>query len=135
VCADRKFYRVGNLFIKRTMRRHEWGKLSHNWTVTPSASIPQRYRNDVAIQQYLRERTNIPLPAFTQTFEDDGAMYLVSQLVEGVGMNELPEEDRRVVQKELQQHIETVKSLRPIPPACRAYRTTSSLSRRRASST
>lgn len=62
VLPDRKFYRVGNLFIKRTMRRHEWQKMSRTWVVTPSASIPQRYRNDVAIQQYLRERTNIPLP-------------------------------------------------------------------------
>lgn len=74
VLPDRKFYRVGNLFIKRTMRRHEWQKMSRTWVVTPSVSIPQRYRNDVAIQQYLRERTNIPLPAFAQTFEDDGAM-------------------------------------------------------------
>lgn len=116
VLPDRKFYRVGNLFIKRTMRRHEWQKMSRTWVVTPSASIPQRYRNDVAIQQYLRERTNIPLPAFAQTFEDDGAMYLVAEFVEGVGMNELPEADRRVVQKELQQHIETLKSLRSDTP-------------------
>ncbi len=112
VHPDREFYRVGNLFIKRTMRQHEWQKMSRTWVVTPSASLPQRYRNDVAIQRYLRARTNIPLPAFAQTFEDDGAMYLVAEFVEGVGMNELPEEDRRVVQKELQQHIETLKALR-----------------------
>lgn len=43
-------------------------------------------------------------------------MYLVAEFVEGVGMNELPEADRRVVQKELQQHIETLKSLRSDTP-------------------
>ncbi|KAK4135082.1 hypothetical protein BT67DRAFT_441514 [Trichocladium antarcticum] len=77
---------------------------------------PQRYQNDVAIQQYLRERTNIPLPAFTQAFEDDGAMYLVSQFVEGIGMGELPKEDQQLVQKELHRHIETLKSLRSNSP-------------------
>lgn len=80
--------------------------------VTPSAALLQRFRTDVAVQQYLRERTKIPLPAFVSTLEEDGAMYLVIWFVEGVGMNELPEKDRKVVQKELQQHIETLKSLR-----------------------
>ena len=76
-------YLFGNLFVKRTLRKHEWGKHSNGkqtWTAVPSASMPQRYRNDVAIQEYLRQRTNIPLPAFTQTFEDDGAIDLQSFL-------------------------------------------------------
>lgn len=84
--------------------------------VTPSAALPQRFRTDVAVQQYLREQTNIPLPAFVSTFEDDGAMYLVMEFVEGVGMNELPEKDRGVVEKELQQHMRTLKSLRSDTP-------------------
>ncbi|KAK3302809.1 uncharacterized protein B0T15DRAFT_487799 [Chaetomium strumarium] len=100
VLADRKYYRRGNLFIKRTLRKHEWTELSSDTVAEPSAALPQRFRTDVAVQQYLRERTNIPLPAFASTFEDDGAMYL------------LPEEDRRVIEKELQQHMGTLKSLR-----------------------
>ena len=40
VLPDRKFYCVGNLFIKGTMRRHEWQKMSRAWVVMPSASIP-----------------------------------------------------------------------------------------------
>lgn len=116
VLPDRKYFHVGNLFIKRTMRRHEWTKLSHDFFVTPSAALPQRLRNDIAIMQYLHERTNIPLPAFQCTFEDDGAMYLITEFVEGVGMNELSDEDRQVVEKELLQHIATLKSLRSDTP-------------------
>ncbi len=116
VLADRKYFHVGNLFIKRTMRRHEWTKLSHDFFVTPSAALPQRFRNDVAILQYLRERTDIPLPAFQCTFEDDGAMYLITEFVEAIGMNKLSEEDRKVVEKELLQHIATLKSLRSDSP-------------------
>ncbi len=119
VSGDRKFYLFGKLFIKRTLRKHEWGKHSNGkqtWTAVPSASMPQRYRNDVAIQEYLRQRTNIPLPAFTQTFEDDGATYLVSQRIEGAGMYELSLEDRKVAQKELDQYIATLKSLRSETP-------------------
>lgn len=97
-----------NLFVKRTLRQHEWDKRRANsvsYTLTPSASIPQRYRKDVAIQQYLREHTDIPVPSFSQTFEDDGAMYFASQFVDGVMMRELPEDDKKIVQKELDRHL------------------------------
>lgn len=116
VLADRKYFHVGKLFIKRTLRRHEWTELGHDFSVTPSAALPQRFRNDVAILQYLRERTNIPLPAFQCVFEDDGAMYLVTDFVEGVGMNKLSEEDRKVVEKELLRHVATLKTLRSDRP-------------------
>ncbi|KAL2187932.1 hypothetical protein L209DRAFT_772336 [Thermothelomyces heterothallicus CBS 203.75] len=66
--------------------------------------------------QYLRERTNIPLPAFASAFEDDGAIYLAMEFVQGVRMDELSEDDQRVVEKELLQHVETLKSLRSDTP-------------------
>src|SRR4051794_5769604 len=89
VFADRKCYFVGKLFVKRTLRRHEWTDLGDGHLVTPSATLPQRFRTDVAVQQYLRERTKIPLPAFVSAFEDDGAMYLAMELVPGVPMTDL----------------------------------------------
>jgi hypothetical protein len=116
VLADRKFFSLPRLFVKRTLRRHEWSDLGDNYILTPSAALPQRFRTDVAVQQYLRERTNIPLPAFASAFEDDGAMYLVMEFVQGVRMDELSEEDQKVVEKELLQHVETLKSLRSDTP-------------------
>lgn len=116
VLPDRKYYQVDNLFIKRTLRKPEWTELRSGRVVTPSAALPQRFRTDVAVQRYLREHTNIPLPAFASTFGDDGAMYLVMESVEGVSMNELPEKDRKIVEQELQKHLKTLKSLRSDAP-------------------
>lgn len=78
--------------------------------------MPQRFRTDVAIQKYLRERTNIPLAAFATVFEDDGAMYLATEFVRGVSTQDLSEDDRKVVEKELQDHVRTLKSLRSDTP-------------------
>jgi hypothetical protein len=49
---------------------------------TPS-TFPQRWKNDAAILQYLRDRTNIPLPQMQCTFEDDAAFYYCTEFLEG----------------------------------------------------
>lgn len=117
VMADRKIYHLPHLFVKRTLRRHEWIDLPRGGVVQPTAAMPQRYRTDAAIQRYLREHTNIPLPSFVQTFEDDGAVYLTMEFMSGaVQMDELPEADRKVVEKELRVHLETLKNLRSDTP-------------------
>lgn len=78
------------------------------------ASLPgqvwNRWKNDAAILQYLAARTNTPLPRLQCVFEDDGAFYHCTELVEGVSM------DKRVVTKELLQYIATLKSLRSDTP-------------------
>lgn len=55
--------------------------------------------------------SGIPLPKLHACFEDDGAAYLVTEYVEGVGMNELDAEKQAVVAKELQRHVLTLKKL------------------------
>ena len=81
-----------------------------NWT--PSASLPQRWKTDAAILVYLREKTNIPLPRLQHTLEDDGAFYFSTELVPGVSMAQLTEEQKQVVTKELLERVATLKSLR-----------------------
>ncbi|GAB1311840.1 hypothetical protein MFIFM68171_02050 [Madurella fahalii] len=114
VTPDKKYYEVGNSFIKRTLRRHEWMTTATNWT--PSACLPQRWKTDAAILVYLREKTDIPLPRLQHTFEDDGAFYFSTELVPGVSMSQLTEEQKQVVTKELLEHIATLKSLRSDTP-------------------
>ncbi|KAL2756923.1 hypothetical protein ACRALDRAFT_2101756 [Sodiomyces alcalophilus JCM 7366] len=116
VFFDRKLFAVENVFMKRTMRRHEWSDLDDEDKLPPSAAMPQRFRTDVAVQKYLRQKTDIPLPAFALVIEDDGAMHLIMEFVEGKPMDELPEADQKVVEMELQQHIKTLKSLRSDTP-------------------
>ncbi|KAK3897176.1 hypothetical protein C8A05DRAFT_39279 [Staphylotrichum tortipilum] len=55
--------------------------------------MPQRYRTDAAVQKYLREHTNMPLPTMTTCFEDDGAICLAMEFLPGVQMDDLPEAD------------------------------------------
>lgn len=117
VLVDRKYYQVGNLAIKRTLRRHEWTSIGDGFFVSPPPTFPQRWKNDGAILQYLTAHTNIPLPKFQGVFEDDGAFYHCTEFVEGVAMDKLSsEKDKEVVMKELQQHLATLKSLRSDTP-------------------
>lgn len=115
VTVDKKYYAVGNAFIKRTLRRHEWPKAAAEWW-KPPANLPQRWKTDAAVLVYLREKTNIPLPRFQFTFEDDGAFYFSSELVSGISMVHLTEEQKQVVTKELLEHVATLKTLRSDTP-------------------
>ena len=55
--------------------------------------------------------TNIPVPAVHCGFEDDGAYYLITEYIEGVGMNELTEDQREKVSIEVEQHLSTLHAL------------------------
>lgn len=39
ILADRKIYHLDKLFVKRTLRKHEW-LLESGWVVPPSAAMP-----------------------------------------------------------------------------------------------
>jgi len=111
ILADKKYYRVGNSCIKRTLRRHEWQSAPNGSLVVPPTSYVQRWKTDATILEYLRKHTNIPLPKLQCTFEDDGAFYHLTELVEGVSMTELSEDKKQVVMKELSMHVATMHSL------------------------
>ena len=111
VLADKKYFQVGNSFIKRTLRRHEWQSYKDR-LIVPPATYPQRWKNDAAMLRYLGEKTNIPIPRLQCVYEDDGAFYHCTEYVEGVTMTELNEEEKQVVMKELSQHLLTLQSLR-----------------------
>jgi hypothetical protein len=84
--------------------------------MSPPSTFPQRWKNDAAILQYLAAHTDIPLPRLQCVCEDDGAFYHFTELVKGVTMDSLGEEDKAVVTTELLQHVATLKSLRSDTP-------------------
>jgi len=112
ILADRKYYQVGNSCIKRSLRRHEWQTTRTGVLIVPPTTFPQRWKTDAAVLQFLKERTDIPLPRLQCVFEDDGAFYHCTEYVPGVAMNTLDEKDKRVVMDELQQHLATLRALR-----------------------
>ncbi|KAK3689212.1 kinase-like domain-containing protein [Podospora appendiculata] len=109
ITPERKYYRCGNTWIKRSLRPTEWQQ--HNGFIYVPMLNMQRVINEGACLKFLAERTDIPLPKFYACFEDDGAGCLVTEYVEGVGMNDLDEEQQKVVTQELQKHMETLKTL------------------------
>ncbi len=54
----------------------------------------------------------IPVPVLHCAFADDDAVYLVMELVAGVSMAVLTEDEKHVVKQELAKHLESLHSLR-----------------------
>ncbi|EZF25601.1 hypothetical protein H112_02171 [Trichophyton rubrum D6] len=74
IIHERKYYRSGVSFIKRSLRPKEW--------------------------QLLKENSTIPIPHLYCCFEDDDAVYLVMEYVEGVSMDRLTEDQKARVENE-----------------------------------
>ncbi|EQK99359.1 hypothetical protein G6O67_007420 [Ophiocordyceps sinensis] len=51
-------------------------------------------------------------PKLYGCFEDDGAVYLVMEYIDGVTMNDRTLEQRKVVETELERYMETLRGLR-----------------------
>ena len=110
ITPERKYYRVGNTWIKRSLRPTEWQQ-HQGYMHVPLFNL-ERILNEGACIRFLAEHTDIPLPKLHACFEDDGAAYLVTEYVDGVGMNELDASQRDIVAKEIRIHLDTLKSLK-----------------------
>lgn len=64
----------------------------------------ERVLNEGACLLFLAD-TGIPLPKLLGCFEDDGAAYLVTEYMDGIGMSDLDAESQAVVAEELQHHV------------------------------
>lgn len=62
----------------------------------------ERIRNEAESLRYVRQHTDIPVPAIFCDFEDDDAYYLVTEYIEGVSMSDLTESQKAVVREELE---------------------------------
>jgi serine/threonine protein kinase len=62
--------------------------------------------------EYIAKTTDIPIPKLYCSFEDDGAVYLVMEYIEGVTMDQLNNDQRSVVEQELDLHCESLHKLR-----------------------
>ena len=92
ITQERKYYRVGNTFIKRSLRPTEWQK--HNGRMHVPLFNTERVLNEGACLQLIAAKTNIPVPKVHACFEDDDAAYLVTEYVEGVSMEDLDGEQK-----------------------------------------
>jgi aminoglycoside phosphotransferase (APT) family kinase protein len=112
ITSERKYFHAGNAFIKRSLRPSEWQVSPFKGTIHVPRMNNERLLNEAATLQYIRENTNIPVPQLYACFEDDDAVVLVTEYVEGVGMHELDNAQKDIVKKELERHLATLQSLK-----------------------
>ena len=113
ITPERKYHYLPQTktFVKRSLRPREWQLNLRGCIIVPRLGS-ERLRNETAVLQYIKEHTSIPVPQVKAAFEDDEAFYLVTEYVDGVGMNELSDAQRVVVAKELEEHLNTLHNLR-----------------------
>ncbi|KAF8065975.1 kinase-like domain-containing protein [Lyophyllum atratum] len=62
-------------------------------------------KNEVAAIRYIQSNTTIPTPNIRCAFEDHGRYYIITDMVPGVPLVELPEDKKALVIKELEGYI------------------------------
>jgi serine/threonine protein kinase len=87
ITVERKYYRVGQTWVKRSLRPTEWQVNPFTGTIVIPRFGRERLLNEAASMKFIAEHTNIPVPKLYCCFEDDEAVYLVMEYIEGVGMN------------------------------------------------
>lgn len=112
VTTERKYFKADNTWIKRSLRPSEWQINPFAGTIVVPRFGKERLLNEAAAMRFIAENTNIPVPRLYGCFEDDGAVYLVMEYIEGVSMAKLKPEERKVVEQELEGYLETLKTLK-----------------------
>ncbi|POR32124.1 Uncharacterized protein TPAR_07663 [Tolypocladium paradoxum] len=115
---ERKYYHLGSIFIKRSLRPNEF-RTGYRGLHVPRLG-KERLMNEAKSLQFIQQHTNIPVPTVYCHFEDDGAYYLITEYIEGVSMSELPEGQKAIVREELKIYrakLKTLKSCRLGGPA------------------
>jgi aminoglycoside phosphotransferase (APT) family kinase protein len=107
---ERKYYHCQGVFIKRSLRPREF-RTGHAGLHVPRLGN-ETLKNEAACMRYIHEHTKIPVPQLYCDFEDDEAHYLVMEYVEGESMSSLREDQKLVVQEELQKHLAVLRTLR-----------------------
>lgn len=72
----------------------------------------ERLRNETDCLQYIRDKTNIPVPSVEYTYESEGVFYLVMGYVKGELLSDLLEEQKAPYLQELKGYMDVLHSLR-----------------------
>jgi tRNA A-37 threonylcarbamoyl transferase component Bud32 len=112
ITAERKYYHINNSFVKRSLRPREWPHIPRIGKTHIPHLGRERLLNEASALEFIANNTEIPVPKLHACFEDDGAVYLITEYIEGRGMNELKDEEKLVVGEELEDYLEQLHKLR-----------------------
>ncbi|KAK0111002.1 hypothetical protein ONS95_001382 [Cadophora gregata] len=108
---ERKYYRLGNVCIKRSLRPREFQTDINGQLYIPRVGN-ERLINEAAALRFVRELTDIPVPSLICDFRDDDSHYVIMEWVEGVSMKDVPREKMPQVHAELREHLRTLHALK-----------------------
>ncbi|PMD51068.1 uncharacterized protein K444DRAFT_544082, partial [Hyaloscypha bicolor E] len=72
----------------------------------------ERLYNKVVLIVFITEYTNILIPKLYYYFKDNKAIYLIIEYIKRIGINELEEEKRKFIKKELEVYLELLKEIK-----------------------
>lgn len=112
VTSDRKYYRTKSAFVKRSLRPHEWQASAFLGKIIVPRLGEERLLNEAAALDFIAANTAIPVPRVLACFEDDGAVYLITELIDARRMDELSGPDHTIIAKELESYLAQLHTLR-----------------------
>lgn len=110
--TERKYFQVDCSWVKRSLRPSEWQINPVVGNVVVPRFGNERLLNEAAVLRFIAEKTDIPVPKLYGCFEDDSSVYVITEYIEGVAMSELTLDQRKVVEGELEVHLETLRGLK-----------------------
>ncbi|KAJ6036046.1 hypothetical protein N7540_000325 [Penicillium herquei] len=73
----------------------------------------ERLRNEAATLQFIRHASNIPVLREHGTIIVDESCFLIMERIPGVKMDNLPEEQKQQMWPEIEQHLATLRAIKP----------------------
>jgi len=102
------------VFIKRNLTPSEYIVTTHGGQLLIPYMCIERMKNEVAAIRYVQSLDiDIPTPNIRCAFEDHGRYYIITDIVPGVALSQLPEGKKAPVIKELEGYVarmHTIKS-------------------------
>lgn len=111
ITAERGYYHRDGFFIKRSLRPSEYITTQRGTIHIPRLG-KERLQNEAESLRFIRRVSNIPVPTLFGSFEIDGAYFLIMEYVDGVGMSQLSEDQKKVVRAELCQHMAVLREIK-----------------------
>ena len=101
ITHEKKYYEFEDTFIKRNLTPSEYMINYEGHLVLPYKRI-ERMKNEVAAIRYIQSHTTIPTPNIRCAFEDHNRYYIVTDIVPGVTLAQIPDNKKAPIIKELE---------------------------------
>lgn len=108
---EREYRIYHDRFYKRSLRPDEYRLGVEDKPYVPPLGF-ERLQNEAACLDFIRSKTNIPVPDTLEAYDEAGSFVLITKRLLGVQMNELPLQDQALVMEEVECHLQALRTLR-----------------------